>query len=91
MTITVVATVRWDTPRGAIVSNQAAVAYDLDGNGTNEASGVSDDPTTPAAGDATAFAAFGEPQVPVLGGLGVGILSLLVALGGALAARRRLP
>ncbi len=91
VTITVVATVRWDTPRGAIVSNQAAVAYDLDGNGTNEASGVSDDPTTPAAGDATAFAAFGEPQVPVLGGLGVGILSLLVALGGALAARRRLP
>ncbi len=91
VTITVVATVRWGTPRGAIVSNQATIAYDLDGDGTNEASGVSDDPATPAAGDATAFAAFGEPQVPVLGGLGVGILSLLVALGGALAARRRLP
>ena len=57
VTITIGATVRATTPLGASVSNQATIAYDLDGNGTNEASAASDDPTTPAAGDATEFVA----------------------------------
>ncbi len=90
VTITIGATVRATTPLGANVSNQATIAYDLDGNGTNEASGVSDDPATTTAGDATVFVAVDAAVVPVLGGTGLGLLALLVALGGALVLGRRL-
>lgn len=90
VTITIGATVRTTTPLGASVSNQATIAYDLDGNGTNEASGGSDDPATTTAGDATVFVAVDAAVVPVLGGPGLGLLALLVALGGALVFGRRL-
>ncbi len=90
VTITIRATVRATTPVGASVSNQATIAYDLDGNGTNEASGVSDDPATTTAGDPTVFVAVDAAIVPVLGGTGLGFLALLVALGGALVLGRRL-
>lgn len=90
VTITIGATVRATTPLGASVSNQATIAFDLDGNGTNEASGVSDDPATTTAGDPTVFVAVDAAIVPVLGGTGLGLLALLVALGGALVLGRRL-
>jgi uncharacterized repeat protein (TIGR01451 family) len=92
VTITIGATVRATTPLGASVSNQATIAYDLDGNGTNEASGDSDDPATTAAGDPTVFVALAAAAaaVPVLDTTGVGLLALLVALGGALVLGRRL-
>ena len=44
MTITVTATIGAGVAVGSIISNQAALAYDADGNGTNEASALSDDP-----------------------------------------------
>ena len=90
VTITIGATVRATTPLGASVSNQATIAYDLDGNGTNEISGGSDDPATTTAGDPTVFIAMETAVVPVLGGIGLGLLTLLVALGGALVLGRRL-
>jgi uncharacterized repeat protein (TIGR01451 family) len=92
VTITIGATVRATTPLGASVSNQATIAYDLDGNGTNEASGVTDDPATTAGGDATVFTALGAGMaaIPTLDGFGLGLLTLLVALGGAILLGRRL-
>ncbi|HYN43993.1 MAG TPA: DUF11 domain-containing protein [Thermoanaerobaculia bacterium] len=92
VTISIQATVRATTPEGARVSNQATIAYDLDGNGTNEASTVSDDPATPAAGDATVFVALAAAVavVPALDAVGVSLLALLVALGGVLVLGRRL-
>ncbi|MFO0746178.1 MAG: MYXO-CTERM sorting domain-containing protein [Myxococcota bacterium] len=38
---------------GQVVSNQATLSFDGDGNGSNESTGASDDPATAAAADAT--------------------------------------
>ena len=94
VTITVTATLRVDVAVGTTVSNQATISYDADGNGTNEVSGVSDNPGTGAAGDPTTFAAAAAAAanvaIPVLDGVGLGLLAALVALGGALLLGRRL-
>ncbi|HMM35831.1 MAG TPA: hypothetical protein PKA62_13980, partial [Thermoanaerobaculia bacterium] len=94
VTVTIVATISSSVTVGTSISNQATAAYDADGNGTNEASAPSDNPATGAAGDATVFTvnrdAAGAVAVPVLDAVGLGILSLLVALGGALVLGRRL-
>ena len=45
--------------RGTLISNQGAVTYDADGNGTNEANGVTDDPAVGGAADPTSFAVRG--------------------------------
>ncbi len=94
VTVTIVATISSSVTVGQTVSNQATAAYDADGNGTNEASAPSDNPSTGAAGDPTVFTvnrdASGAAVVPTLDAVGLGILSLLVALGGALVLGRRL-
>jgi len=94
VTITITATVSSSALPGTTVSNQARVAFDADGNGTNEAFADSDDPATPASGDPTVFAvaaaAAAAATIPTLDGLGLGLLALLVALGGALVLGRRL-
>jgi uncharacterized repeat protein (TIGR01451 family) len=53
-TITITATVNAGT-EGQTVSAQGSIAYDSDVNATNEASAVTDDPGTAAAGDTTSF------------------------------------
>jgi hypothetical protein len=40
---------------GSTISNQATVSYDSDANGTNDASRLSDDPSTIAPNDPTSF------------------------------------
>lgn len=55
VTVTILATVKATTAAETVVSNQATVRYDGDGNGSNEASAATDDPRTPASGDATTF------------------------------------
>jgi uncharacterized repeat protein (TIGR01451 family) len=55
VTITILAAVKATTAAETVVSNQATVRYDGDGNGSNETSAPTDDPRTAAAGDATAF------------------------------------
>ncbi len=55
VTITINATVKSGTVNGTVISNQATVNYDANGDGTNETSTVTDDPGTGAAGDATSF------------------------------------
>jgi DNA-binding beta-propeller fold protein YncE len=55
VTITVTAIIN-SNAGGTIISNQGSISYDADGNGTNEASRLTDDPSTGAANDATSFA-----------------------------------
>ena len=54
VTIAIVATINV-VPDGTTVSNQGIISYDADGNGTNEASRLSDDPSTGGASDPTTF------------------------------------
>ena len=94
VTVTITATISASATVGQVVSNQATVSYDADGNGSNESSTLTDDPSTGAVGDATALAitrgAGADAVVPTLGGLGLAALALLVALGGALVLGRRI-
>ncbi|HTG32212.1 MAG TPA: IPTL-CTERM sorting domain-containing protein [Thermoanaerobaculia bacterium] len=62
VTITITATVNAGTG-GQTISNQGTFSYDADGNGTNEASGVTDDPGTAPAGDSTSFIVGAAPLV----------------------------
>ncbi|MFO1352217.1 MAG: DUF11 domain-containing protein [Gammaproteobacteria bacterium] len=55
VTLTINATIKAGTPPQT-VSNQGTVSYDADGNGTNEATHQTDDPTKPGAADPTSFA-----------------------------------
>lgn len=55
VTVTIQATVKPGTAPGTLVSNQGAVRFDADGNGTNESSVLTDDPSLPGSSDATSF------------------------------------
>lgn len=94
VTVTILAQVGTGAALGDAISNQATVYFDADGNGTNESSTPSDDPATGAVGDATTILVTlgpgGVAVVPTAGTLGLGLLALLVALGGALLVGRRL-
>ena len=54
MTITINATVN-SNAGGTTISNQGTIFYDADGDGTNEATSLTDDPSTVAANDPTVF------------------------------------
>jgi uncharacterized repeat protein (TIGR01451 family) len=82
VTVTIQALVRNGTS-GTTIANQATVSYDSDGNGTNDATRQSDDPSTPAPSDATSFAVVGI--VPALSRMLMVLLAaVLVALALAL-------
>jgi uncharacterized repeat protein (TIGR01451 family) len=90
VTITIQATVKAGTTQGTAISNQATFSYDSDGNGTNDANGVSDDPAVRGTGDPTSFTVGQAPiDVPALDELGLILLALLLAMGGAVMLRRR--
>jgi uncharacterized repeat protein (TIGR01451 family) len=61
VTITIHATIKPGTA-GATVTNQGTIAFDADGNGTNEASAVTDNPATAAPNDPTSFVV-GAPAI----------------------------
>lgn len=63
VTITITATINPGT-EGQTVANQATIYYDSDENTTNESSDVTDDPSTLAFGDATAFTVVGTSSLP---------------------------
>lgn len=94
VTVTITAAIPANAVTGSTIANQATISYDADGNGTNEAAGVSDDPATGAVGDATWISVTenvnGLAVVPALDAFGLGLLAALVALGGALVLGRRL-
>jgi uncharacterized repeat protein (TIGR01451 family) len=92
VTITINAIIKVAVAPGTTISNQGTIAYDADGNGTNEASAVTDDPATTPQGDPTSFevgAAPAVPEVPALDGLGLALLAALLSLSGAWVLRRR--
>ena len=96
VTITIDAVIDAGAAPGTTISNQGTIAYDADGNGTNEASAVTDDPGTAAEDDPTSFQLPGTPPpppppvaIPALDGLGLTILAALLALGGAWVMRRQ--
>jgi uncharacterized repeat protein (TIGR01451 family) len=90
VTITIQATIKSSVTSGTPISNQGAISYDADGNGTNEAAAVTDDPGTGAGADATAFSVQQDViEVPTLDEVGLLLLAALLALGGAGLLRKR--
>ncbi len=92
VTITINATIDANVAPGTTISNQATFNYDADGNGTNESSGVTDSPAAGGAADPTTFQVQGGavvPPIPTLSEVGLMMLALLLALGGAVMLRRR--
>lgn len=83
VTITITATIKGATASGTVVSNQGTISYDGDGNNTNEASAVTDDPGTGAANDPTRFTVAAPPAppvpVPALPLLGIIALGMMLA------------
>ena len=88
VTITIQARINNGTS-GQTVSNQGSISFDGNGDGTNDTTGATDDPASPAAGDATAFAV-GLPVavIPTLSEIGFAALAVLLA-GAALVLMRR--
>ena len=74
---------------GTMISNQAELRFDADGNGSNEASGLSDDPNQPGNTDPTMIGITAVVPVPGLGLLGMLLLSLAVLTLGWVSGRVR--
>ena len=91
VTITINATIDANVAPGTTLTNQATFAFDSDGNGTNESSGVTDDPTVAGTANPTTFRSrAAEPTpIPTLDEVGLLLLALLLAMGGAVMLRRR--
>lgn len=53
VTITINATIDASVVNGVTINNQGTINFDADGNGSNEATALTDDPATATAGDAT--------------------------------------
>jgi uncharacterized repeat protein (TIGR01451 family) len=71
------------------ISNQGTINFDADGNGTNESSGLTDDPSVTGAANPTTFVALDPIQVPTLNEMGLAALCLLLAGAALLRLRRR--
>ena len=81
MTITITATIL-PAAAGMTVSNQGTISYDSDGNGTNDATAQTDDPSAAGTANPTTITVGGgivPPQVPTLSPFG--LLLLAMALG----------
>jgi uncharacterized repeat protein (TIGR01451 family)/fimbrial isopeptide formation D2 family protein len=90
VTITIHATLNTGVPAGTTVTNQATFIYDANGDGTNETPGVSDDPGAGGSANPTAFAVGGQAvAIPTLDTIGLVLLALLLAFGGAALLRRK--
>jgi uncharacterized repeat protein (TIGR01451 family) len=85
VTITINATIASGTSGSSIV-NQGTINYDANGDGVNEATRPTDDPSAGGSADPTSFVVGGVLEIPTLDVLGLAAL----AGGLAVAARRRL-
>ncbi|MEO7850894.1 MAG: hypothetical protein ABIR94_01400, partial [Rubrivivax sp.] len=80
---------RFDVPGGNL-SNQGTIRFDADGNGTNESTALTDDPTVPGAANPTVLAlGSGFVPVPALDRLGLLLMILSLGLIGAAMSRNR--
>jgi uncharacterized repeat protein (TIGR01451 family) len=90
VTITISATIEPGTA-GTTISNQGTASFDMDHDGMNEATRLTDDPALDGGADPTDLAVAGvpptpspgSPEIPTLGGWGLALLALLVAGAGA--------
>lgn len=88
VTITINATIL-PAAQGTI-SNQGTINFDADGNGTNEASVQTDNPSLPGANDPTTFVvAASVAEIPTLSEVGLAVMALLLASGAFWLLRRR--
>jgi uncharacterized repeat protein (TIGR01451 family) len=84
VTITIQATIDPDAAPGSVITNQAALAFDTNADGFNDATGVSDDPAIPGSGNPTALVVTAAAvEVPVLDVLGFALLAALLAAIGS--------
>ncbi len=82
VTVTITATINAGT-LGQVISNQGTFSFDADGDGTNESSGVTDDPAVGGAGDPTELTVGENSTVPGIPALSTpGLLLLGAALAG---------
>lgn len=90
VTVTIAATIGGSVPPTAVISNQAALMFDVSGDGVNETPGLSDDPTVGGSADPTTFTVqqLSVLEIPTLGPFGLATLSVLLAAAG-LGVRRR--
>ena len=69
VTITIQALIEANVPAGTTITNQGTINYDADGNGTNEASAVTDDPALGGSGDTSGFVVAAQiAAIPALDG-----------------------
>ncbi len=83
VTITITATI---LATGTVISNQGTIHFDGNGDGKNESTALTDDPTITGNNDATTFILVSP--IPTLSGLGLLVLGVLLA-GGVWYGRRR--
>lgn len=88
VTITVTATINAGTA-GTTICNQASIAFDADGDGINESSGLSDDPGLPGDADPCCFPVLSASAIPALSVSGLLALALLLAVLALVRLRRR--
>jgi len=88
VTLTITANVNPEA-KGTVVSNQGTVSYDSSGNGTNDATNLTDDPGVGGAADPTSFAVAAAPSaVPTLSEWALMALAVFMAMLGLFQARR---
>src|SRR6185369_10433876 len=82
VTITITATIL-PAAAGQTVSNQGAISYDANGDGTNEATAQTDDPGVAGAANPTSITVAGAPPAPPIPTLStLGLLLLALSLAG---------
>lgn len=78
VTITITATINAGTA-GMTICNQAVIAFDADGDGSNESGGLSDEPGEPGPTDPCCFRVFLDFEIPALSAASLALLALLLA------------
>ncbi|HSS49574.1 MAG TPA: IPTL-CTERM sorting domain-containing protein, partial [Thermoanaerobaculia bacterium] len=80
VTITITATIL-PAAAGMTVSNQGTIAFDADGNGTNESTAQTDDPGVAGTANPTSIqvAAVSPGEIPTLSAFGLALLGLILA------------
>jgi uncharacterized repeat protein (TIGR01451 family) len=90
VTITINASIDATVVAGTTIVNQGTISFDADGNGSNEATAVTDDPATGAQGDATGIVVLGAAtSIPTLGTWMKLLLIAALMMCAAAALRRR--
>jgi len=74
---------------GMTICNQATIAFDRDGDGINESTGVSDDAEIPGPGNPCCFRVLTAHEIPALTEPWLATLALLLALLALRRLRRR--